>query len=779
MTNSNPPPSPESRFITRLANALIQWTPVGTGTGFFVHFLLGQDWFLAVCMFPVMLVTAVWAKYTENFIGAFGASAGERGKSDAIALSERLGKWDKDLRWRFSGADEQYLRSQANACRYYTVEGMSKARWNAKTTLGEVYVPLELSGRFHQAGFVEGLAQIQGEADEEKEPPYIWDLLRQIARNSSYRQIAIIARGGFGKTTLLRHITYRYSYEPHKVCREKNVPKLLPVLLYLRDCRGLISQPDAPDLPTLIVEHHLARLSSKLETLDVDWATKLLNGGKALVMLDGFDEVAEEQCEAVSAWIDRAVRDYGQTTTFILTTRPAGYERYSGEQPFTAVAVKEFNAKQRNKFLHQWYLCQVRNDRLESDTEGVAEEANREANDLIEQIEGRKELTKMADNPLLLCMMATYHRVNPSRNLPIARPRLYKNFCQMLLEDRPVSKRIAMALPAEESKLVLQGVALEMVQKDCIALSLEEMHELVKKNLSRCAELVTADAVKSHDFVQEIENVSELFVRKQASDEYEFAHRSFQEYLAAVEVKRRRDEGLLLGLKAEWRDTAVLYAAQANPTRLIERLCEKGDRRSLDLAYDCWLENSRLVPEETFAALQELCYQQLERYMVEENWQEADRYNYRLMTQVLSKRSEDHFMEDELATFPCADLLRLDKLWGQHSGGKFGFSVQKSIYVQCGGKLDGKYDERSFIQFIQAVGWCEESTIQYDSLDQLMSDATWPRFYEEELASSSGGRRGHLPNLVVGILLFSSAGEVWEEVNFSTLMSRFAKCSTR
>ncbi|MEL7355779.1 MAG: GUN4 domain-containing protein [Cyanobacteria bacterium J06560_6] len=700
-------------------------------------------------MSPVMLGTAAWAKYTENFIGTFGDKAGDRGESDAIALSTRLSKWDKDLRWRFSKADAQYLRSQANACRYYSVEGVSKARWNAKTTLGEVYVPLELSGRFHQASFVEGFGKAADEVDEEKEPPYIWDLLRQIESNPSYRQIAIIARGGFGKTTLLRHITYRYSYEPRRVCKEKNVPKLLPILLYLRECRGLISQPDAPDLPTLIVKHHLPRLSSKLEMLDIDWAQKLLNGGQALVMLDGFDEVAEDQCEAVSAWIDRAVRDYGQTATFILTTRPAGYERYSGEQPFTAVAVKEFNAKQRNKFLHQWYRCQVKNDRLENDTEGVAEEASREANDLIEQINSREALTKMADNPLLLCMMATYHRINPSRNLPIARPRLYHNFCQMLLEDRPVSKRIQMALPVDESKAVLQGVALEMVQKDCTALSLEEMHALVEKNLRRCVELATESVVTSTNFVQQIEDVSELFVRKQASDEYEFAHRSFQEYLAAVEVKRQQDEGLLLSLKAEWRDTAVLYAAQTNPTQLIEQLCEKGDRRSLDLAYDCWLENAllaspRLVSEETFSALQELCYQQLEKYMIEGNWRAADLYNYRVMIQARHKRYGDYFTGQELITFPCADLLRLDRLWVQHSGGKFGFSVQKDIYVQCGGKLDGKYYEKPWAHFFRAVGWCKEGSAKYDSIITIAEKKTY-RSYDELIFSKEKSVKGHLP----------------------------------
>lgn len=109
MTNGNPSTNPESRFITRFVNASARWLPVGTGVGVLAHFLLRQDWILALCMFPITLVTVVWAKYTENFVETIGASAGKRGKSDAIAFSERIGKWDKALRWRFSGADEQYL----------------------------------------------------------------------------------------------------------------------------------------------------------------------------------------------------------------------------------------------------------------------------------------------------------------------------------------------------------------------------------------------------------------------------------------------------------------------------------------------------------------------------------------------------------------------------------------------------------------------------------------------------------------------------------------------
>jgi hypothetical protein len=470
------------------------------------------------------------------------------------------------------------------------------------------------------------------------------------------------------------------------------------------------------------------------------------------VMLDGLDEVTVSRCAAVSEWIDRAVQDYGEKATFILTTRPAGHQRYEG-QSFTAVTVEEFSAKQRNKFLQQWYLSQVKNERIVGDIDGAEEEAAREANDLIAQIEGRDELIKMADNPLLLCMMATFHRINPARHLPLARHRLYQGFCQMLLGDRPLSKKIQMALSVEERQAVLRGVALAMVQQECTALSVPEMTELVAHNLSRCVESVGEIGVSSGEFVKEIEDVSELLVRRQASDEYEFAHRSFQEYLAAVEIKERKQEDVLLALAdTEWRDTVVLYAALANPTSLIEQLCDKSAeaqspeqaRKILELAYDCWLENNRAVPGETFSRMQSLCYAELKKCMIAGDWREADQYTYRLMIQVLSKRYGGYFTSEELMTFPCKDLLQIDGLWVQHSQGRFGFSVQKKIYVACGGPLDGKYHIEPYADFFREVGWCEEVSNPYDGIKEIFDKQTCMRPYDK-LIFSTKAPKGHLP----------------------------------
>jgi hypothetical protein len=110
------------------------------------------------------------------------------------------------------------------------------------------------------------------------------------------------------------------------------------------------------------------------------------------------------------------------------------------------------------------------------------------------------------------------------------------------------------------------------------------------------------------------------------------------------------------------------------------------------------------------------------------------------MFQVLGKRFGDYLTTEELMTFPCADLLRIDGLWVQHSGGKFGFSVQKDIYVLCGGVLDGKYSEEPFVKFIRQVGWCKADAKRYDELNELLLDSALRNYSDIEKAVG-----GHLP----------------------------------
>ncbi len=88
------------------------------------------------------------------------------------------------------------------------------------------------------------------------------------------------------------------------------------------------------------------------------------------------------------------------------------------------------------------------------------------------------------------------------------------------------------------------------------------------------------------------------------------------------------------------------------------------------------------------------------------DYKAADQETYEVMIRAVEKEPGDYFTSDELLNFPCKDLLAIDRLWVKYSQGRFGFSVQKKIYVECGAQLDGKYlGDKMWQAFGDQVGW--------------------------------------------------------------------------
>lgn len=97
-------------------------------------------------------------------------------------------------------------------------------------------------------------------------------------------------------------------------------------------------------------------------------------------------------------------------------------------------------------------------------------------------------------------------------------------------------------------------------------------------------------------------------------------------------------------------------------------------------------------------------YSVLEEYLSNHQWQEADDETYRLMIATVGKRFGRWF-DENMTNFPPNVLKTIDSLWVRHSDGKFGFSVQKSMYLECGGAPNGTYDEEVWNRFCLATGW--------------------------------------------------------------------------
>ncbi|CCQ60065.1 hypothetical protein WH8501_25385 [Crocosphaera watsonii WH 8501] len=76
----------------------IQWMPLGGSSVTFISALFEQEWFRAVLTFPVMIVTVIWANYTESFLKRLGEVFKEKGRQDVDSLMSCQKKCGKLLR---------------------------------------------------------------------------------------------------------------------------------------------------------------------------------------------------------------------------------------------------------------------------------------------------------------------------------------------------------------------------------------------------------------------------------------------------------------------------------------------------------------------------------------------------------------------------------------------------------------------------------------------------------------------------------------------------------
>ncbi|WP_313934919.1 caspase, EACC1-associated type [Nostoc sp. FACHB-280] len=107
-------------------------------------------------------------------------------------------------------------------------------------------------------------------------------------------------------------------------------------------------------------------------------------------------------------------------------------------------------------------------------------------------------------------------------------------------------------------------------------------------------------------------------------------------------------------------------------------------------------------------------YTKLRDLLAAGNWKDADEETYRVMLQAVGRKKNDCIRDKELLNFPRTDLRTIDRLWVKYSQGRFGFSIQKEIYLSVGGKADGMYYKEAWEKFRELVGWKTENLFFLD-----------------------------------------------------------------
>jgi hypothetical protein len=776
--------------------------------------------------------------------------------------------------------------------------------------LENVFVPLKIEQTSAENA-------CQNIIENQQEPPCpleqleIGKILVQMASNKDrrYKRLAILGASGSGKTTLLLHITLSYATRRQRRLDPK-APKLIPVLLRLRDVYQEILQQPAPPLVKVIENAVLNLQRSDPLKPRAGWFGKRLRQGKCLVMLDGLDEVPDDdQRQKVSEWVSEQINEY-RDTPFILTSRPEGYKK-ARLRDVAELEVQPFNREQRNQFINDWYLHRKQKDFENKVDLGVRDSAMQQAKNLIEQIDASPSLRLMARNPLLLNMIAITHEKNLTLSTkPVD---LYKEICRVLLAGRQRATGSLTLLSAEQKQIVLESLALELMQQNLLAFTLDESStrkhtfkqakSLIQENLDTFPhqKITPEEFIKKDDI-----GVRELLSEREQEEIYEFAHKTFQEYLAAVAIKKlsqTQKEELLQKVFANeqtlswWRETIRFYAAQTDASDIIQAALNYQTVPVLTLAYQCGEEaqqitsqavrtqlqakfkkglNSDQLDEFTVAAevrlthrlnqlnhdllttesdseivsrqafdssyitgaeyqlflnqtnspttlankkqalqpqtnisfwdanrfcawlslrsrkeLSEagICYRpatevdrqqhactedqeyadrggirlvrfqvpsryaQLAYYLAAGMWREADKETYKVMLKVAQREKEGYLELEDIRQFPCQDLRTIDQLWVQYSNGHFGFSVQKKIFLEVGGRLEVPI-HRSPIEKLAAplTGFYDrihDQDDQYDAWERFCSRVGY-RVKEQWISYSEvtfdiSAQTGHLP----------------------------------
>jgi len=374
-------------------------------------------------------------------------------------------------------------------------------------------LPLDLKRQLQAEGQLE--ADLSPEALEHYRHEYFQRPARKVleAVADSHRAV-ILGDPGSGKSSLLQYLALEWV---------EGKTENLPLLIELRE---FALNPAANFLEFL----HRGR--------GVDWQFdqqqlhQHLLESPTLVMFDGLDEVFDRATQ--STIIDDIIRFSQQypNAQILVTSRIIGYNperlQHSGFRHFT---LQSLDTDEIHEFIDRWYDLS-----MGSDPDKV-----RLKQRLKDAIDNSKAIANLADNPLLLTMMAILNR---RQELPRDRADLYDQASRVLLYHWDVDhKRLQIPMDAigrREKQEMLRLIAYEM----------QAGEDGLKGNLISAEHLtrILTDYLRDQGFSEPREKVNLLIQQLRernfilcyrGADTYGFMHRTFLEYFCAVEIVHR------------------------------------------------------------------------------------------------------------------------------------------------------------------------------------------------------------------------------------------------
>ncbi len=442
-------------------------------------------------------------------------------------------------------------------------------------------------------------------------------------------RFSLLAKPGGGKSTLLKRLAVAYADPDRRSETDDGLPERdwLPLLLKCRDLKDRAHRPILELLGDLASHAGLNGDETPLFAAQIDDA---LRSGRALLLIDGLDEISDEGTRSTFAGHLRSFLAMFPNVAMVVTSREAGYRLVAGVVASTCEQVRlaSFDEADVTRLCESWHAVVV------DDSESVRNESRQ----LAATIWDNERIRSLAENPLMLTTLLVVRRCMGGE-LPTKRVELYREAVKVLVRTWNIEGFAPLDL--DETLAQLSYVAWVMMDEGLQQIGHRRLLKLLQQARDEMQAELQFTRISPAEFIERVEYRSSLLMQTgheridgELQPVYEFRHLTFQEYLAARGLTEEqypgRDEGKPLVELLEphfederWREViplaAVLAGRKAEP--LIKRLTDVCESRTFENAYplpedvtaapivllrQCLLDEVQVTPQTLRAALQQV-----------------------------------------------------------------------------------------------------------------------------------------------------------------------------